>query len=80
MALHDRWVSKAITGPSKASHTMPAPATETTVDAERSRDWPPANRARPAGRRGPGISSPGTAPPAAAAGLAAQLTRNRGGD
>src|ERR1019366_1144590 len=70
MALQDRWASKAITGPSKASQIMPAPTTETRVDAERSRSDPPVIRPDPAGRRGPEESSPWTAPPAAAAGLA----------
>src|ERR1035437_2642897 len=80
MALQDRWASKAITGPSKASQIMPAPTTETRVDAERSRSDPPVIRPDPAGRRGPEESSPWTAPPAAAAGAAAPLTRNSRGN
>src|SRR5580698_10616754 len=80
IAFQDRWVNRTITGPSRASQIMPVPVTETKADAERSRSEPPANRPRPAARRGPGGSSPWTAPPAAAAGLAAQLTRDRGGN
>src|ERR1700722_8637069 len=80
MALADRWVKSAITGPSKASQTTAAAITETTADAERARRWAPMTPWGPArrGRRGGG--PPETAPPAAAAGLGAQLTRDRGRD
>src|SRR5579875_2799322 len=67
----DRWVSRAMTGPSRAIQTTAAPATEAAPDTER-RAGAPA-RIRPGGRGRPGGSSP-VAPPAAAAGLAAQLT------
>src|SRR5580704_6480532 len=79
ISLADRCVSRAIRGPSKASQITPAPATDTQADTERSRSGAAVIRPNPAGRRGPGGSSPWTAPPAAAAGLAAQLTRDRGG-
>src|SRR5579863_79199 len=38
----DRWVARAITGPSRATQITPAPATDTHADAERSLDGPAA--------------------------------------
>ena len=47
MALPDRLVAKAITGPSRASQITPAPATDTHADTERSLSG--AGDARPRG-------------------------------
>src|SRR5580658_5474044 len=72
IALPEMWSSRTITGPIRATQITPAPTTETIADAE-------PTRARPCWRRRPGgRESPGTAPPAAAAGLDAQLTQDLG--
>src|SRR3984885_8623210 len=69
ISCQDRWVSKVITGPSRASQITPAPITEATPAADLAR------RARPV-PGGPGRGGPPPAPalPEAGAGLAAQLT------
>ena len=59
IALQDRCVSRAITGPSKASQIMPAPATDTTSDTERSRERALRNRPVPPGGAVPGLRPPG---------------------
>src|SRR5579863_4601693 len=80
MAPADRCVSSAITGPSSTSQMTSAPRTEIRPDAERTRCRAavPGDGPGPGRWRCPEGSSPRTAPPAAAAGLAAQLTLYRG--
>ena len=51
MALADRCVNKAITGPSRASQITPAPTTDTHADTERSLTGAPVTRPDHAGRR-----------------------------
>src|SRR5215472_10134623 len=79
IALPDRCVSRAITGPSSAIQITAAPATDANPDRERM----VRGRAAPPGRPGPRLPggwSPRKAPPAAAAGLAANLALHRRGD
>ena len=51
MALPDRCVNRAITGPSRTSQITPAPATDTHADTERSLSGAPVTRPDHAGRR-----------------------------
>lgn len=51
MALPDRCVNKAITGPSRASQITPAPMTDTHADTERSLSGAPVTRPDHAERR-----------------------------
>src|ERR1700716_3118920 len=77
MALPDTWVSRAITGPSSAIQITPAPATEANPDTERIVRGSPPPPPGPRGPRLPGGWSPRKAPPAAAAGLEANLALHR---
>src|SRR6266704_574427 len=73
----DRCASRAMTGPSSATQMMPATATETRPDTGRSACPAPAP---PPGQARGGCPEPSpsrTAPPATAAGLAAQLILHR---
>src|SRR5580692_9980582 len=73
IALPDRCVSSVMTGPSRTIQISSAPATDSHPEMERSA------RGAASGRPGcPGGPPPRTAPPEAAAGLAAQLTIYRG--
>ncbi len=73
MALPDKWVSRAITGPSSAIQITPAPATDTKPETERILRGSAAAPPGPSGLRLPGGWSPRKAPPAAAAGLDAKI-------
>src|ERR1039457_972929 len=78
IACQDRCVSKVISGPRRANQMTPAPATDANPDTERMARGPADARSNGPGPRCPGPCcpdwAPRTAPPAAAAGLAAQLT------
>src|SRR5487761_90393 len=74
MSWPDTCASRVITGPSRTTQITPAAATDMTADAERIRRGPGLALPRPGGPGCPGGSPPRKAPPAAAAGLAAELT------
>ena len=81
MALPDKCVARAITGPSKATQMTPAPARATAPDTEWMAQGAPLSRPRPgrSGSRRRSAAAQGT-PPAATAWSGAQLTLDGGRD